>query len=473
MTISELPVGNAIQRPTIFPEGLVGDVADAMFRAAPYPNATIALAGAIGFLAGISGRSFNVNGTGLNQYVLVLAPTGAGKDAISDGISRFTAAIKHTVPGVADFRGPGELVSAPGLFKWLARLSNPSIFSVIGEFGLMLKAMAAPNANANMAGLQRLLLQLYSKSGKGGAFEAAAYSDRDNNTGIIDSPSLTIIGEGVPDTFYAALDEGMIASGLLPRLLLFETTDRRPYQNLNREIEPCPQLVHRLSELAVAALHNAQGNIVHNVEMCSEARSTFVEFERWTTDEINNASNETTRQLWNRANLKALKLAAIIAVGRDPQSPCISLSDCMWATNLIVEQTKALIAKFESGETGMIAGNEVKQQDAIRRCIYEYMTQPYDRFSKYGITRKMHEYATFTQSYLSRRLINLPTFKNDRIGATNALKRALTNLAEGDEIREYPKTQLAKEFNTTARAFAISDPEAFLPAGRMKYGGGV
>lgn len=66
----------------------------------------------------------------------------------------------------------------------------------------------------------------------------------------------------------------------------------------------------------------------------------------------------------------------------------------------------------------------------------------------------------------------MPTFKEDRIGATAALHRVLKNLIDNDEIRELGVGD-KKRFSTTARSFMVSAPERFLEAGRMKFKGGV
>ena len=282
-------------RPAIFPTGLIGDVAESIYRAAPHPNATIALAGSIAFVAGIAGRAFNVEGAGLNQYVLALAPTGLGKESVADGIARLMVAALPLAPGIGEFRGPGELVSAPGLFKWLDRLSHPVMFSIIGEFGLMLKTMAAPNANANMAGLQRVLLHLWSKSGRGAIFDASAYSDREKNTRAIKNPSLTIFGEGVPESFYSTLDASMIASGLLPRVLLFDTREPKPYMNAHRQLEPVSHVVNAVATLASQSLNLAAIDQVRNVAMSDEAASRFAEFGRFAVDQENSALNDQRR----------------------------------------------------------------------------------------------------------------------------------------------------------------------------------
>ena len=94
------------------PPGLVGDIADYILNAAPRPVPHIALAGAIGLMAGVCGRAFNVSGTGLNLYVLLIAETGTGKEGIASGISSLIAAIPNGRIGNFDFLGPAEVASA-------------------------------------------------------------------------------------------------------------------------------------------------------------------------------------------------------------------------------------------------------------------------------------------------------------------------------------------------------------------------
>lgn len=72
---SIVPADIPVATPTL-PPGLLGELAQFIYAAAPRPVPEIALAGAIGLMAGITGRAYNVSGTGLNQYVLLLAQTG-------------------------------------------------------------------------------------------------------------------------------------------------------------------------------------------------------------------------------------------------------------------------------------------------------------------------------------------------------------------------------------------------------------
>lgn len=450
-------------RPAIFPKGLIGDVAEYIYRSAPYPNATIALTAALGLLAGMCGRAYNFSRVGLNLYLLVLARTGTGKEQISSGIGWLLAMLEKMNAKAAHFRGPGELVSAPGLFKWLARMPNPVMFCIISEFGLMLKAMLNPK-NAVMAGLQRLLLQLYPKSEYGSVFDASAYSDPEKGSAAIFSPSLTIIGEGTGETFYSVLNDNMVESGLFTRFITFDSDEPRPYENQNRILEPCPQLMDRLGAVAMRALELGHNNSVHQVGAAPDAAILLAKFERFTTDQVNNGGSQIARHMWSRAKVKAMKIAAIQAVGRDPINPMIAYDDVEWATNLIVNQTNALIAKFENGEVGEEEGDEARQHERVAECIYEYMTQKFDRFEKYRTKPDMHRDGVFTSSYLSQRLRGTKAFKDSQ-GSTRALNRTLATMLENDEIREIPKRQLEATFGTGARSFVVSDPKRFI-AGR-------
>ncbi len=444
-----------------FPPGLLGAVASFIYDQSPRPSEVVALAGAVAFLSGICGRAYNVSGTGCNQYVLLLAQTGIGKDTVASGTSKLFAAIAASVPSVMDFKGPGEFVSSAGVIKWLDK--KPCVLSVLGEFGKKMKEMAAPNANAHLHGVSRVLLQLYSKSGQGQVLDPMAYSDSQKNTNPIQSPALTIFGETVPESFFDGLDESLIADGLLPRFLTFENKTARPYLKEGTEhILPPFALVQQLADLTAACLTLAHNRNVHNVGLDQEATERFRDFDKWTTDQINNAKYDVYKQLWNRAHLKALKLAAIWAIGNNYLNPVIDFAATMWATNLVVEQTLKLIAKFETGQVGTVGGSESKQLGEVIRAIATYNKEDWSRYAKYGGTWEMHRDGVITSAHIQRRVMAMACFRHDRLGANNAINRCFKILLEGDELREVPKAQMQEKYGTGPRAFVVANPARFV-----------
>ncbi|OHD25427.1 MAG: hypothetical protein A2Y38_12765 [Spirochaetes bacterium GWB1_59_5] len=443
------------------PPGLVGEIAQFIYAQAPRPVAEIALAGALGLIAGIVGRAYNVSGTGLNQYVLLLAPTGTGKEAIAGGIDKLMAAVLRTVPASVDFIGPGEIASSQALIKYMSKTAN-SFVSLVGEFGIYLQQMASVNAPPHLIGLRRMLLDLYNKSGEGKVLRPSIYSDREKNTASVLAPSLTILGESTPEKFYEGLHEGMIAEGLLPRFTTIEYHGERPPLNpAHIYAQPGFDLVEKLSTICAHALMlNSQHKAVQ-VQFMPEAKALFDEFDRHCDLNINTSDKEVRRHLWNRAHIKAMKLAALIAVGCNPYEPIISLDVATWATNLIVADVRNLLNRFDAGEVG-VDNDETKQLSQVIRVVKDYITSPWSELEKYKSgSAHLHNERIVPYSYLHKRLSQVAVFRKDRIGNSGAVKRALKTLAERGDLQEVSRATLAKDYATTAVCYMVSTPKVF------------
>lgn len=452
--------------PVVFPPGLVGEIASFILSVSPRPVPQISLAAAIALMSGICGRSYNVSGTGLNQYIIMLAMTGAGKDAVSVGISKLMAAVKQSVRDAGDFQGPGELVSSAGLIKWLAR--KPAVLSILGEFGVKMQELASPSANAHLKSLERVLLQMYSKSGAGNVFDPMAYSDIDKNTDPLHSPALTILGESVPERFYSALEEHVIASGLLPRFLVFEYLGDRQYlKEDTQKILPPLALVETMASLTAHSLSLSNQGQVVDVPMTPDAAKLFKDFDRWTTDEINKDKSDVNAHLWNRAHLKAMKLAAVVAVGINYHGPLITYDEANYATNEVVKQTRRMLSKFETGQIGAAVGSEIRQRQEVYKVVGRYMVNDWESQKKYGGTEAMHKAGIILDGTIQRRCIAVACFRHDKFSASGAIKRTIEYMLSTDELREIPKADMQERFGTKAKAYIAIDPKNFLEAVRM------
>jgi hypothetical protein len=446
-----------------FPPGLVGEVAKFIYEAAPRPVSEIALVGAIGFVSGIVGRAFNISATGLNHYTMLLAPTGTGKEAINAGISKLVTAVRPNVPPIQDFIGPAEIRSDAALLKWLAKY--PCFVSVTGEFGLRLKQMSAMNASSHEVGLKRVLLDLFNKSGHGNILNPVAYSDKEKNTAAINAPAFSMVGETTPERFYDALDEMMISEGLLPRFLTIEYSGPRPALNENAPFaQPSFALIEMVQAITVHCLEvMAKGSVV-NVQMDEYADRLMRDFDRYCDAQINDRnSREVTRHMWNRAHIKALKLSALVAVGVYPYKPVVDRVTAQWATDIVVRDILNVIGRFDRGEVGTnaLGVNEQRQIDDMVRVIADWMRGDGSQCAKYGMPGNMHAAGIILGSALNKRLMAMASYRNDRSGASGAIKRTIQFLLDGDELREIPKGQMQSMFGTTARGFAISRPSTF------------
>lgn len=447
---------------TVIPPGLVGAVAEFIYEAAPRPVREIALVGAIGFVAGIVGRAYNVSGTGLNLYTLCLAPTGTGKEAINAGISKLIAAVRPTTQTIGDFIGPAEIRSDAALLKWIAK--HPCFLSVTGEFGLRLKQMSAPNASPSEVGLKRVLLDLYNKSGHGNALNPIAYSDKEKNTPSIASPSFSMIGETTPERFYEVLDESMVAEGLLPRFLTIEYHGKRPASSKTHErAQPNLALIEMVQRLVVHVQTIMAKQEVQVVNFDPFALQLFEDFDRYCDDQINaDNSREVTRHMWNRAHVKAMKLAGLVAVGIAPYNPVVDRDCAQWATDIVARDVLNIIGRFERGETGGWNASEQKQVSDICKIVRDWLSGPPAMCAKYGMSEQMHKDGVISYSALSKRVLQLASFRQDRLGQTTALKRTIQLMLDSDDLRELPRSQMSDKYATNGRGFAVSNVATFL-----------
>lgn len=409
------------------PPGLVGELATYFYNTAIRPVPEIAVMSAIALFAGVVGRSYNISGTGLNQYLVVIAKTGSGKEGAARGMENLLHAVRPRAPTCDTFIGPAAFASGQALVRVLD--SKPCFVSVVGEFGHTMKRLLNPYANSSDLVLKAVLLDLFGKSGWGNVLRSTAYSDSEKNTKSIHAPSVTIFGESAPETFYGNLTLEQIAEGLIPRFHIIEYTGPRPALNPSANCAPDAGLQARFLEMLTIALTTQQNNSVAQVGIDGDALALLTEFDQQCDERINNAANPAVAQLWNRAHLKALKLAALLAVGCDPHRPMVGVEAVKWAVGFTTRATLGILARFEAGDVGE---GESKQEVELRRVIDEYFAMSKRQLNAYRIDHTLFEAKLIPYDFLRRRTKMLKSFTGDRRGPTKALQDLLRDLVSAE-----------------------------------------
>lgn len=430
------------------PPGLVGEVAQYIYSSATRPVEEIALMASLALCAGILGRSYNVSGTGLNQYLILLAKTGSGKEGAAGGIDALIAAVRQTVPMADEFVGPGTFASGQALIRVLDR--QPCFVSILGEFGLTLQSICDKNASPANVVLRKVLLDLYAKSGFDKMLRPSVYSDQDKNTGLVRAPNVSILGESTPETFYSSLDASHIAEGLVPRFCVLEYNGPRPPRNPHAFHRPSQQLVHKLSDAVTCALATAQNGTCAPVQLDRDAQAILDAFDTVADAKINGAQGDVEMQLWNRAHLKALKLAALLAVGCNLHQPIVNATLAQWAVDFVRRDVETLASKFSQG---VIGHGDHQQENDIRTAFEEYPKLGAKQRTSYKVPRCIIDKNVVPYVYLKTRLRLRASFKNDRRGAVEALQRALADMAKAGTIRQVPPDQALKELGTSAPVY--------------------
>lgn len=423
------------------PPGLVGEIASYIYSSAVRPSQEVALLYAIGFLAGLVGRSYNISSTGLNMYLLLVAKTGVGKDDGPKGIERIMAAVRPSTPVADDFIGPGAFASGQALIRVLD--ARPCFVSLLGEFGLTLQQLNDPRAPAAVVMLRRVLLDLYMKSGWQNVLRSTAYSDSEKNTKTIHAPSVTFVGDTTPETFYDGLSNTDISDGLIPRLHILEAATTRPKRNRSAGHLPSAALVNKVGDVVAMAVTMANNNANAAIQCEPDALALLDAFDEECDNHMRAAFTSGETQLWNRAHLKALRLAGLLAVGCNPHAPTVTVELATWAITFTRRGTMSVLDRFERGDVG---NGDAKQMSDIRKVVGDYFGYDAATLRKYKIKPEYQKGGVFPYSYLVMRATQLASFYKDRRGVAGSLRSVLDVLVQSEVLVQVPPLQAQQKF---------------------------
>lgn len=439
---------NSIAKGLRFPPGLLGDIATYIYETSFVPIPEVALSAAITFFAGICGRSFNTStGQGLNQYIVLLALAGSGKEGALAGVDRLISAIRQQVPMIDQFIGPTRFASGQALIRALD--ANPCFVSFQDEFGKTLQRLNSPKANATDLILKQALLDIYGKSGHERMLRPTAYSDVERNTKLIQSPNVTILGLSTPEDFFESLDESNIKEGLIPRLLIIEHTGDLPYPNRGPKVSPSKDLVQNLANFAAICIATSNKNTCITVSCTEEVNLKVTAYERELFDWRNANKESAFGLLRQRLCEQATRLATLVAVGVNPQSPVVTMLEFEWALQLVEQSFNTIASRFEKGEVG--CGDGAKAEAAIRSAITAFLEMAPDKRETYKTPKAFLHGNIIPQSYLYAKLKRVQPFKT----SMRFMEDCLKILLEAEVLQQIPATQIRSQFGSGTKAYVI------------------
>lgn len=413
------------------PPGIMGDLADWITAASIRPVPEISTVAALGAVAGIAGRAYNISGAGLNIYMLVLAGTGRGKEAIATGIESIYGAFvtDPDCPGISSRMGPGMYASGQAILRHLQK--HPCVVSVLSEFGITLAQITDPRAGSAHSTFKQVMLDLYSKSGHGARLRPYVYADAEKNTDDLDGPAFSIIGESQPGPFFDRITESCVHNGLVPRFVTMIYRGQRPYINP----EPRGPFTGRIRDYVKALIATAtateQRNQAIQVRMTPEAAEFFQRLDVETTDKINAGSDSVDDDLLNRLHLNSLKIAALCAALECPEAPEITIEQARWAACFVQTCADDLAAEYRNGDhgPGMMA-----MEAAVLKLFRGYHKTTKKHRKAYDVPKRIIDKNIVPYSYLRRKILRQVNFQGVGDSGEKTLKAVLKNLVEEGRI---------------------------------------
>jgi hypothetical protein len=443
-----------------WPPGFVGALAKFIYENSWLPIKEVSIVGALGLMAGLAGKAWHIPQSGLNLYVILVARSAIGKEAMHTGLSTLVNHCQARCRWFGNFVDFDEYVSGPALVK--ACLANPSFVNVSGEWGKRLRRMANDDGrDGPMNSLRTQMTNLYQKSGPQSIAGGLGYSSADNSVASVAGVAYSMIGESTPGVFYEALTESMMEDGFLSRFLVVGYDGDRPVKNTRLLEVPDDALVAAL--VAICEQAHSQNNLGSSqpVGRNEDAATVMQAFGDECHREIVRTDDESRRQMWNRAELKALRIAALLAVGDHYVTPCITLEHINWAIALVRQDIAMMSKRLEGGDVGH---SDKTRERKLVSVLRDYITKGSVPKS-YKVPPKMHKDGLVPRNYLQTRTQQSSAFYNHKLGANRALEEAIAACIANGWLMEVKHDKVVEGYNFHGKTWRILDLPDYVAQG--------
>jgi hypothetical protein len=193
------------------------------------------------------------------------------------------------------------------------------------------------------------------------------------------------------------------------------------------------------------------------VGLSEQAEAMLTAFDKESDAEINATDDESWRQMWNRAHLKALKVAGLLAVMDNHMIPVVTATHAAWALNLIKRDIAVMRRKMSDGDVG---DGDVARERKLLATLSDYLQNP--AANGYKINDDMRKAGVVPRKYLQIRLQKTNCFLKHRLGQTAALDTTIKSLIDSGYLVEVSKDRLPPEWGYQGKTYRIiSLPDVF------------
>lgn len=456
-----------IERPEslAYPPGRLGELAEYFNLISIKPVLEFGILEALAVASGLFGRSYNVSGTGLNLYMMLIAASGTGKSAIAKNPEAFFNHYrnKYGIMDAANFVTTKKFTHENSLLKEVGRKS--CFVHCQTEFGKTFRNMmtgGSVNGTNALTTVRECMTDLYSKSGHNDVVGGVGYTADDKTVEINHAVSLSFLGESVAEPFYESVTPDMFSDGFMSRFLITEYTGRIVYDNVNMDAVNMPPAMESYFEEAIKAIIMSLADI-NNVDVMPVGRSPeagmwLADFARKCTDTANeNMNNPVVSSLWTRCNLKVMKIASLLAVADNFRMPVITMEHVTWAFDFVMRHNELVLSLVHDGRIG---NDESAKHSALRGTIQAYFTAksfPKDGYGQKNAIYKMREKGIIPGSAILQRGRSLSCFRQQKgfKGAGEEINVITREFVDSAFLRKLTKEQAQTDWKTSAVLYQI------------------
>jgi hypothetical protein len=198
------------------------------------------------------------------------------------------------------------------------------------------------------------------------------------------------------------------------------------------------------------------GNLIGQRQSCyvqrdTEAAAVMDAFDKECDSQINSTTDESWRQMWNRAHLKMCRISALLAVGDNHLSPVISREQVLWALEVVRRDIAVMQRRLEGGDVG--TGDNTRVRKLLSLC-QEYLQLDIVP-PGYKIPQALKVTGIIPRKYFQIRTQRSTAFTNSKQGANKAIDDTIRAMVDDGYLVEVPKADAAEHYGFLGRSFRI------------------
>jgi hypothetical protein len=153
------------------------------------------------------------------------------------------------------------------------------------------------------------------------------------------------------------------------------------------------------------------------------------------------------KEVINRAGLKALRIACVLAVSADFHSPQVTMEHAEWAIRFVDAMDAAMLARFTSGEVG---SGQTKQEAEIRKAAKAVVKMTVAERRSLGMNKEIAKIADMVPlSVLKDLVVSSAAFVADRSGAVTSFERCVDSMVRSGFFSKVKEDYAVDNFGHT------------------------
>jgi len=421
------------------PDGNLGLLISYIHQQSRKPITQYAIALALFFAAGLTGRRFLIDGTGLNLYIILGGGTSSGKGEahrITESIRADLRLIDQS-NAIDDIFGHSVAVSGQGLRKMMTKgKPNKAVYKPDGD-GVLRDIISESGVGPI---LKDTLLEIWVASAINGELKEVNYSKEENTVKAVARPALTMLIDTQVEPLKQFIGSGVAySSGLGSRTVMIEY-DGLIKHTVEQPYVPLATVVLTTLANILSAFRTNPEQMVH-VQWADGVKEQHQQYDRANTDRMNR--NKAISGYLGRTPMNVQKIAAIQAVLENPNAPVITQSQWEWARRVMTRATARIEQMLLDGETG---GGEAIRGALAVKAIREYTKMDPELRIKYKTPKSVaHVPEVIPEVYFKQKLRHNAAFKGTDNGKTTEqiIEQTIAQLVKDDVIVANDKSALA------------------------------